>query len=96
MFIICIKKEGITVGMRGFDCPLRGNYFWGEPLNRTELEGSVKKLEKVKNRVTGEMKKCVRGSGNCVIDLFVGGLSRVVRSMRYHISAEWKLCNITS
>ena len=54
--------------MWGFDVILRGNYFGGEPIGRTEVEVRVGKLKNGKatgkHEITGEM---IKGGGDRVV-----------------------------
>ena len=52
-----------------FDGILRGNYFGGEPIGRTEVEVTIGKLSNGKGagkaKITGEM---IKGRGDRVVD----------------------------
>ena len=51
--------------MCGFDGVLRGNYFGGEPIRRTEVEVRVGKFKNGKDEVTGEM---IKSGSDRVVD----------------------------
>ena len=58
------KSADILVHMYGFDGIWSDNYFWGEPIERAEVELRVGKLKNrkpaCKNEITGEM---IKGGG---------------------------------
>ena len=63
------SQEQVSAHMCGFDGVLRGNYFGGEPIRRTEVEVRVVKLKNGKaagkDEVKGEM---IKGEGDRVVD----------------------------
>ena len=38
-------EEQVTVSLGGFNGDVAGNYFWGDPINRTQVEMRMKRLE---------------------------------------------------